>query len=52
MLEWVKSALERTEVKYTNFLCREDDGGPVFEADQPLPQAAEINTPLPMDAVG
>jgi len=32
-----------------NILCWEEDGEPVFEAGNPLPQLAEVNTPRLMD---
>jgi hypothetical protein len=52
MLELVMpdSKLESSQTGLDNILRWEDDGGAVFGARQPLPQAAEINTPPPMDA--
>ena len=52
MPELVKPESEITEGVLDNILRWEDDGGPVFETDNPLPQAAENKTPRPMDMAG
>jgi hypothetical protein len=46
VLAWVKPASESEKSKRVieNILRWEDDGGPVSEAGNPLPQVAETNT--------
>jgi hypothetical protein len=48
VLAWVKPASElerRSKRVIENILRWEDDGGPVSEIGNPLPQVAETNTP-------
>jgi len=54
MLELIgpDSELEKSMGLLDNIPRWEDDGGAIFETGQPLPQAAEIDTPRPMDAAG
>ena len=47
MVETIKPEWPKTEVR--NILRWEDDGGPVFETANPLPQVAENKTPPPME---
>ncbi len=47
-----ESESEITEGVLDNILRWEDDGGPVFETANPLPQVAENKTPRPMDVAG
>ena len=54
MIELVRPdpELERNKGMLENILRWEDDGGPVSETGNPLPQVAETNTPRRMDAAG
>ncbi len=52
VLAWVKPASEseRSKRVIENILRWEDDGGPVSETGNPLPQVARTNTSRRMDA--
>jgi len=52
VLAWVEpaSASERSKRVIENILRWEDDGGPVSETGNPLPQVVETNTPRRMKA--
>jgi hypothetical protein len=51
VLAWLKpaSVSERSKRAIENILRWEDDGGPVSEARDQLPQVTETNTPQRMD---
>jgi hypothetical protein len=52
MMETADSEMLKTASELTNILRWEDDGGAMFEEDNPIPQVAETNTPRSMDVTG
>jgi hypothetical protein len=52
MMETADSEMLKTASEFTNILRWEDDGGAMFEEDNPIPQVAETNTPRSMDVTG
>jgi hypothetical protein len=52
MMETVDFERLKTVSEFTHILRWEDDGGAMFEGDNPIPQVAETNTPRSMDVAG